>query len=175
MFSAEIDTPIGAIYALSDRKALHYLGFEKQNASLGKTHPLDQIRTELEAYFQGELKQFHTPIHLDGSTFQNGVWRALMNIPFGETRSYQEIAKLIKNPKASRAVGNANGANPLIIIVPCHRVIASDGTIGGYSAGLEKKQWLLKHEMNLPILAPNIAQLSPVNVVDYSYNIRGEI
>jgi O-6-methylguanine DNA methyltransferase len=149
MFSAEIDTPIGVIYALSDHKALHYLGFERQNGPIGKTNPLDQIRIELEAYFRGELKQFHTPIHFDGSPFQNGVWQSLMNIPFGETRSYQEIAKMIKNPKASRAVGNANGANPFIIIVPCHRVIASDGTIGGYSAGLEKKYWLLRHEMNL--------------------------
>ncbi|HSX14019.1 MAG TPA: methylated-DNA--[protein]-cysteine S-methyltransferase [Chlamydiales bacterium] len=154
--SAVIETPIGKIYAVSDEKALHYLGFEKQDDPFGKTIPLEQIRNELDAYFRGELQEFKTPIFLNGSAFQNKVWKALLQIPFGKTTSYKDVAKTIGNGKASRAVGNANGANPFIFIVPCHRVIAFDGTLGGYSAGLEKKLWLLRHECCA--ISPNVAQ-----------------
>lgn len=146
MFKTIIETPIGALYAVADSKALHYLGFEEQDVPFGETKFLEQIRTELAAYFRGERKVFQTPIFLNGTDFQNKVWKALMRIPYGETKSYQEIGSAIECPKGSRAVGNANGANPFIIIVPCHRVIAANRTLGGYSAGLDKKIWLLNHE-----------------------------
>lgn len=148
MYTTVIDTPLGLLYAKADHKALYYLGFEVQEIPAGNTPPLQQIRTEIAAYFRGEIKNFQTPIALNGSDFQNKVWKALMRIPFGKTKSYKEIGSEIDCPKGSRAVGNANGANPFLIIVPCHRVIASDGTLGGYSAGIDKKEWLLSHERN---------------------------
>lgn len=144
--SAVLETPLGMIYAVADHKALHYLGFEKTDVPRGKTKPLDLIQRELEEYFRGERQTFQTPIFIHGSPFQNKVWKELLKIPFGKTQSYKDIAVAIDNPKGCRAVGNANGANPFIIIVPCHRVIQEDGTLGGYSAGLEKKEWLLFHE-----------------------------
>ncbi len=146
---AVLETPIGKIYAVSDDKALQYLGFEKQDVPIGNTQPLEQIKQELDAYFRGEIQEFKTPIHLCGSDFQNKVWKELKKIPLGRCKSYQEIALAINQAKASRAVGNACGSNPFIIIVPCHRVIAANGSLGGYSAGLEKKDWLLKHENSL--------------------------
>lgn len=145
--SAAFETPLGRIYAEADSKALHYLGFVDHNVPRGKIKLLDQIKLELEEYFRGERQIFETPIFMDGSSFQTRVWKELQNIPFGKTQSYKDIAVAIDNPKASRAVGNANGANPFIIIVPCHRVIQADGALGGYSAGLQKKEWLLAHEV----------------------------
>ncbi len=110
-------------------------------------HPvLDQAVDELTAYFAGELVEFAVPLDLAGSPFQLAVWAELTRIPFGETISYGELARRIGNPVASRAVGAANGANPLPIIVPCHRVIGSGGKLTGFGGGLPIKQWLLDHE-----------------------------
>ena len=112
----------------------------------GRTAPIDSIDREIQAYFDGTLKIFETPVHLQGSDFQKSAWRALQKIPYGETRSYSEQAELLGRPSATRAVANANGANQLAVIVPCHRIVRSNGELGGYGGGLERKQWLLDHE-----------------------------
>lgn len=105
----------------------------------------DIIR-QLEAYFDGQLTEFQIPMKLDGTDFQQRVWSQLCAIPYGETISYGELARRVDNPKASRAVGLANGRNPIAVIIPCHRVIASDGRLGGYGGGLDRKTWLLDLE-----------------------------
>jgi O-6-methylguanine DNA methyltransferase len=100
----------------------------------------------LAAYFRGTLLQFELPLRMPGTPFQQKVWEELRAIPYGETISYMELARRIGHPGASRAVGSANGRNPISIVVPCHRVIAADGTLGGYGGGLDRKEWLLQHE-----------------------------
>ena len=104
------------------------------------------LNQQLEAYFEGERKSFDLPFILPGTAFQKKVWQALMGIPYGETRSYQQQALAIDKPKAIRAVGTANGDNRLAIIIPCHRVIGADGKLTGYGGGIWRKQWLLDHE-----------------------------
>lgn len=101
---------------------------------------------QLTEYFEGTRKNFNIPLSLEGTEFRKKVWAQLINIPFGETQSYLDISVKINNPKASRAVGTANGANPIAIIIPCHRVIAQSGALTGYAGGIEAKQWLLNHE-----------------------------
>jgi methylated-DNA-[protein]-cysteine S-methyltransferase len=103
----------------------------------------------LRAYFAGERVSFSVPLDASGTEFQKKAWAALLTIPYGETRSYGQLATQIGNPKASRAVGAANGRNPISIIVPCHRAIASDGTLIGFAGGLEAKQYLLSLEMRV--------------------------
>lgn len=111
------------------------------------THPiLQQAKDELSRYFASEKITFATPLDLQGTPFQVSVWRELCNIPYGETRSYGELALTIGRPNAPRAVGAANGSNPIAIIVPCHRVIGSNGTLTGYGGGLPTKSWLLTLE-----------------------------
>ena len=113
----------------------------------GSPHPiLDLAGAELEAYFRGQLQHFTVPLATDGTPFQREVWAALRTIPFGEHRSYAWLAKEIGRPRAVRAVGAANGRNPVAVIVPCHRVIGSSGALTGYAGGLEMKRWLLTHE-----------------------------
>lgn len=157
-----IDTPLGPMLALADDKALYLLefvdrrGLEKEIERLrkktklpivpGKTNPTMQIEVELEKYFSGKILEFKTPLFLIGSPFQKRVWEELQKIPRGETRSYAEIAKAIGNPSAFRAVALANGANQFAIVIPCHRVINSNGNLGGYGGGLQRKEWLLNHE-----------------------------
>lgn len=110
-------------------------------------HPiLDQLEHELDAYFAGELTGFTVPLDTPGSDWQRKVWNALCEIPFGETTSYGQLASRLGNPGGARAVGLANGQNRVSIVVPCHRVIASDGTLHGYGGGLPRKRWLLDHE-----------------------------
>ncbi|MEV0223801.1 methylated-DNA--[protein]-cysteine S-methyltransferase [Streptomyces sp. NPDC050704] len=108
--------------------------------------PFAEAVEELRAYFAGELKDFSLQLSLHGTPFQRSVWEQLRRIPYGETRSYGELADALGNPKASRAVGLANGKNPLGIIVPCHRVVGADGSLTGYGGGLERKQRLLDFE-----------------------------
>lgn len=111
-------------------------------------HPvLSAAREQLEAYFRGELRAFDVPLSLDGTGFQQRVWQELLRIPYGQTRTYLEIARSIGAPGAARAVGAANGRNPVAIIVPCHRVVNAGGGLGGYSAGLEFKRRLLEMEL----------------------------
>jgi len=107
---------------------------------------LNLARRQLNEYFGGTRQTFELPLAAQGTAVQKDVWRALTQIPYGETRSYGEIAKQLGKPKASRAIGAANGRNPISIIVPCHRVIGSDGSLTGFGGGIERKQWLLAHE-----------------------------
>ncbi|USH04199.1 methylated-DNA--[protein]-cysteine S-methyltransferase [Grimontia kaedaensis] len=108
--------------------------------------PFESIISQLDRYFAGEAVEFDVPLDLLGTAFQCEVWKALKSIPAGETLSYGELANQVGRPKASRAVGAANGQNPIAIIVPCHRVIGKNGKLTGYAGGLEAKAWLLKHE-----------------------------
>ena len=116
-------------------------GFEKAETPLIK-----KAAAQLDEYFNGKRKVFNLPLKLNGTDFQIDVWKALQAIPFGETRSYGEIAHIIGKPKASRAVGMANNRNPIVIIVPCHRVIGHDGSLTGFGGGIELKRRLLKLE-----------------------------
>ncbi len=163
--TSQIDTPLGTLLAIGDDVALYLLEFvekkalereierlqQKMKSSLipGKTKPIKQIESELEQYFSGKLSDFKTPLVPIGSPFQKRVWEELQKIPFGETRSYAEMAQAIGKPTAFRAAASANGANQFVIVIPCHRVINSNGALGGYSCGLHRKEWLLKHERNL--------------------------
>jgi AraC family transcriptional regulator of adaptative response/methylated-DNA-[protein]-cysteine methyltransferase len=160
--SSTFETPLGSMIAIADNAALYLLEFvdcrglerEMKRLSLhtkstiipGSTAPIESIKTELTLYFNGTLKEFKTPIHTLGTSFQKSVWSALQNIPYGQTKSYAEQAQTIGNKSAFRAVANANGANQLAIIIPCHRIINSNGKLGGYGGGVDRKQWLLNFE-----------------------------
>jgi methylated-DNA-[protein]-cysteine S-methyltransferase len=118
----------------------------------GGTHPLlARARTQLEEYFAGSRTRFDLPLAAAGSVFERRVWDALLEIPFGSTTSYGELARRLGDPRATRAVGGANGKNPIPIIVPCHRVIGADGDLTGFGGGIERKRWLLAHEGVLPL------------------------
>lgn len=150
-FLKYIDTPIGQVVTVADKHSLHLLAFAdcKQiptNIPEGTTAILDLLESELLSYFAGNLREFKTPIRLLGTTFQQLVWNSLIGIPYGETKSYKKQAKVIERSGAYRAVANANGKNKLAIIVPCHRIINSTGTLGGYSGEPWRKKWLLEHE-----------------------------
>ena len=108
--------------------------------------PFSQVRKQLDEYFGGKRQSFSLDIFTTGTSFQKSVWQQLQKIPYGKTASYSEIAAAIGNARATRAVGSANGKNPISIIIPCHRVIAASGAIGGYSGGIANKKWLLNHE-----------------------------
>jgi methylated-DNA-[protein]-cysteine S-methyltransferase len=113
-------------------------------------HPLlIRCKTELDGFFQGKLTKFTVPVRQAGTAFQQSVWNELLKIPFGKTFTYLELSKRIGDPNAIRAVGTSNGKNKIAIIVPCHRVIGSDGSLTGYAGGLSRKQWLLEHEMKI--------------------------
>jgi len=150
-------TMIGPIYLVASSKGLRGVFWDQQDAPMAKslageskeTQMLAKAVQQLEEYFVGKRKKFSLSYDIGGTAFQQQVWNELSNIPYGETRSYKDIARAIKNPKAVRAVGTANGRNPLSIIVPCHRVIAADGTLGGYGGGLPIKTKLLKLEQVL--------------------------
>jgi AraC family transcriptional regulator, regulatory protein of adaptative response / methylated-DNA-[protein]-cysteine methyltransferase len=158
--AAWLDSPLGPVLAIADEKELHLLEFvdrrrlereverlRKKSAIVpARTAPIELIERELEQYFSGSLKEFKTPFVLQGSPFQKQVWEALRRIPSGQTRSYSQLAKEIGRPTAFRAVANANGANQLALIIPCHRVINSNGDLGGYGGGISRKKWLLEHE-----------------------------
>ena len=113
------------------------------------TLPFGLARQQLEAFFAGELQAFDLPLRLSGTPFQNQVWQGLLTIPYGTTMSYAELAARIGRPGASRAVGAANGRNPIGIIVPCHRVIGANGSLTGYGGGLDRKDWLISHEASV--------------------------
>jgi methylated-DNA-[protein]-cysteine S-methyltransferase len=150
-----VESPIGRLLLHSDGAALTGLymdvlssprpGMERwvEDATVD---PLPLTLRQLDEYFHGKRRDFDLPLRMHGTKFQRRVWRALTEIPYGATWSYGELAKRIDNPNASRAVGLANGRNPISILVPCHRVIGADGSLTGYGGGLERKQWLLAHE-----------------------------
>lgn len=162
LYTAEIETPLGSMVAIADTHALYLLEFTdcrhlarevervKRRTKLamipGRTPVIDSIEKELQQYFAGALTEFKTPLVFLGTDFQKTVWHALRNIPHGETRSYADLAKAIGRPKAYRAVARANSTNQLPIIVPCHRVINTNGDLGGYSGGVSRKERLLQLE-----------------------------
>jgi len=119
---------------------------ERKDDSHNDSEILTKCIRQLDEYFKGERTYFDIPVNQDGTAFQKSVWKALMDIPFGKTVSYGDVAKMLNHPKASRAVGAANGKNNVWIIVPCHRVIGADGSLTGYAGGIEIKRWLLVHE-----------------------------
>ena len=112
----------------------------------GVSFPIHSIGQELAAYFRGDLREFKTPLHLLGTPFQKRVWKELKKIPYGTCVSYSFLAEAIGKPKAYRAVANANASNSLPIMIPCHRVIYADSSLGGYNSGVERKKWLIEHE-----------------------------
>lgn len=155
MYYHIIETPIGPVLLAGDEEGLKHLIFledkEKFKIPDGWVENGDffsEISRQLEAYFSGKLKCFDIKLDPEGTEFQKFVWNALCEVPYGETRSYKEIAVSIGNPKAYRAVGLANNRNPIAIIVPCHRVIGANGKLTGYASGLDIKEFLLKLEEN---------------------------
>jgi len=143
-----LETPIGHLELRFDAAGLHTVTLTRTAAAdTGGKPARFEFREAFERYFDGEIDALaHLPIVPLGSDFQMRVWRELRRIPPGKTLSYAQLARRVGNPKASRAVGSANGRNPLCIVVPCHRVISADGSLGGFSAGLDAKRWLLRHE-----------------------------
>jgi AraC family transcriptional regulator of adaptative response/methylated-DNA-[protein]-cysteine methyltransferase len=162
IFSTEIETPIGRMTACANNEGICLLEFNerkdlnRQMKSLkaqlkteiieGENDRLKNLKKQLAEYFSGKRKIFNLPLVMTGTAFQQKVWKALQEIPFGKKTTYRELTNKLRDPKAIRAVAGANGANKMAIIIPCHRVIGSDGSLTGYAGGLWRKQWLLDHE-----------------------------
>ncbi len=147
------DSPIGPLLLAGNDSGLHFLSFAAEKRAvtprrdwIENSRPFVEVIHQLRAYFRGELTQFDVPLCLEGTPFQLRVWENLRTIPYGETISYGQLARRIGKPEAVRAVGTANGSNPIPIIVPCHRVIGSDGSLTGYGGGLPVKEKLLALE-----------------------------
>jgi methylated-DNA-[protein]-cysteine S-methyltransferase len=152
-YYSELNSPVGALLLLGDERLLKglYMHEQKHRPSLPEGCERNDkvfrpVHEQLRAYFAGRLRAFDVALCSEGSAFQQKVWRGLLKIPFGATESYGQLARRIGNEKASRAVGLANGRNPIGIIVPCHRVVGANGSLTGYGGGLTRKQWLLEHE-----------------------------
>ena len=144
------DSPVGLLEIVSDGKALRSVrAVNEIDGEYFHDDIADTAEKQLKEYFCGKRKVFDIPIAPEGTDFRKKVWKALSAVPYGETRSYGDIAEAIERPSASRAVGNAVGDHPILIIIPCHRVIRSGGKLGGFSAGTEMKKFLLKLENNL--------------------------
>ncbi|WP_075086064.1 bifunctional transcriptional activator/DNA repair enzyme AdaA [Mariniblastus fucicola] len=162
MYVNRVLTELGPMVCAANEQGLHLLEFADRRMLetqikrvnkltrctfvIGENEFHRSIQGELQAWFAGKLEKFQTPIVLKGTTFQEQVWRQLLQIRYGESRSYEQIAKNLENPKAMRAVGKANGDNRFAIVVPCHRVIRADGSLSGYGGGVWRKQWMLNHE-----------------------------
>ncbi len=148
------DSPVGRLLLAADDAGLRCIGFSsgtgRRTPDAGwrpeSTDLLNETAAQLSAYFAGRLEGFDLPLSPVGTAFQRDVWDGLREIPYGSTISYRELARRVGRPKAARAVGSANGRNPLPIVIPCHRVIASDGSLGGFGGGIEVKQALLDLE-----------------------------
>ncbi|MGI5936406.1 MAG: methylated-DNA--[protein]-cysteine S-methyltransferase [Oscillospiraceae bacterium] len=145
MKSLTFDSPLGPLTITEENGQITSLSFGASRDS-EPTPLLLEAKIQLEEYFAGKRREFRLPLAPKGTEFQQRVWKALLAIPYGETRSYGEIARDIGNPRASRAVGMANNRNPIAIIIPCHRVIGSTGRLVGYGGGLDKKEFLLNIE-----------------------------
>lgn len=150
-----IKTPIGVAKIEGDERGIQAISVLDEDTPFG--HPSDDLsdclvdaKQQLQEYFSGERFVFNLTLNPQGTPFQQQVWKALMEIPFGKTTTYLEQSKKLGDPKAIRAVASAQGKNPLWIVVPCHRVIGSDGSLTGYAGGLWRKQWLLNHENPSP-------------------------
>ncbi|MCA9771033.1 MAG: methylated-DNA--[protein]-cysteine S-methyltransferase [Myxococcales bacterium] len=150
MIDADYDSPIGRLALAADARGLRRLHFGPSDRSgdpaEGRREAariLDEARRQLDAYFAGALRRFTVPLAPTGTPFQQEVWRALTAIPYGETITYGEQARRVGRPSAARAVGAANGRNPISIVIPCHRVVGANGSLTGFAWGLERKAWLL--------------------------------
>jgi AraC family transcriptional regulator of adaptative response/methylated-DNA-[protein]-cysteine methyltransferase len=161
--TAYLSTPIGKMFASCSHQGICLIEFIDETPRIDKemgdlikrlnatvscdSHPhLQRLETQLSEYFTGARRAFELPLHMPGTPFQQKVWQALLTIPYGTTRSYAEQAQYIARPTAIRAVARANGMNKIAVVVPCHRVLASDGALTGYAGGLARKQWLLDLE-----------------------------
>ena len=150
----DVASPLGPLTVLASDNGVHAIAFENDRTEQVKTnlprtvnHPIINAATEqLAMYFDETLKVFDLPLDLRGTHFQKRVWKLLLEIPFGETRTYGDLARTLGNAGASQAVGAANGKNPVAIVVPCHRVIGASGHLTGYAGGMDKKRFLLTHE-----------------------------
>lgn len=160
LFYNEIESPVGKLTLVANSNALVAVLWEREHpkrvkfgtAKLHRQQPiLLEAERQLAEYFSGGRVEFDLPLEPDGSEFQKKVWQLLREIPFGQTRSYRDLAKAVGSAKAARAVGAANSKNPLSIIVPCHRVVGSDGSLTGFAGGLETKAALLTLEIRSPV------------------------
>lgn len=140
-----VESPIGKLTLISEGRDLIglYFGEVESEGDYEESHVIKEALIQLEEYFKRERKEFSIPLKFYGTDFQKKCWNELLNIPYGETRSYKDIAKLVGCPKGYRAVGNSNNKNPISIIAPCHRVIGSGGKLVGFGGGLDKKEFLL--------------------------------
>lgn len=149
-------SPIGMLRIIGDGSWIYSVEFADEDQQSTNPHSKEEMKhlstpirdclSQLDEYFTGTRTEFSLPLSPRGTPFQKKVWKQLQMIPYGETRSYKEMAEAIDSPRAMRAVGGANGKNPLTIVIPCHRVIAHDGSMGGYGGGIDRKEWLLEHE-----------------------------
>jgi methylated-DNA-[protein]-cysteine S-methyltransferase len=147
-FSINYESPLGIIAVTATTEKIIELSFAEQALPVSSRIPgvLQLCIRQIDAYFKGDLTEFSVDLEPEGTEFQKSVWRQLEKIPYAETVSYGDVARSIGKPTACRAVGGANGRNPIAIIVPCHRVIGSNGTLTGYGSGIWRKEWLLEHE-----------------------------
>lgn len=147
----EVDGAITAVHCMppAGERERERILLQKWNQSCRETQLLCEANCQLQEYFRGKRKEFDLPIHMQGTGFQKKVWEALCQIPYGETRSYRDVAEMVGNPKAFRAVGGANNRNPIMILVPCHRVIGANGALVGYGGGLPAKEYLLGLEQRV--------------------------
>ncbi len=155
MYHIEFESPIGTIHIATDGEYLralaigeHWNNLKNRFDSIEKKehHILSRTKEQIDEYFAHNRTSFDLPLHFEGTKFQLLAWNALLRVPYGETRSYEEQAISISNPKAVRAIGRANGLNPISIIVPCHRIIGKSGKLTGFASGIENKQYLLNLE-----------------------------
>ncbi|MDT0555511.1 methylated-DNA--[protein]-cysteine S-methyltransferase [Patiriisocius hiemis] len=151
-YTGYLDTPIGILQlGFTEEKKLCFAHFNEDDVftEVANSMQVEEIQTaiaQLKEYFEGTRKTFSIPLAPKGTYFQKKVWEKLEKIPFGKTASYQEMANQLGDPKVIRAAASANGKNPIAVIIPCHRVIGSDGSLTGYAGGLHRKKWLLEHE-----------------------------
>jgi len=136
-------SPVGALIIVEKEEKIVRINFSNKKNTAPKTPLLKEAVLQLKAYFSGDLQKFDLPLNPEGTPFRKAVWHQLLQIPYGETRSYKDIANALHKPNACRAIGGANHHNPIPIIIPCHRVIGADGSLTGYGGGMDKKQYLL--------------------------------
>ncbi|MWJ27535.1 methylated-DNA--[protein]-cysteine S-methyltransferase [Halomonas sp. ZH2S] len=146
-FSLPCESPIGLLQLRATDQGITHIDYVENELEPVRSHPLlERCKTQLEEYFTGRRQHFDIPLAAAGTPFQQRVWAQLSAIPYGTTCSYSAIAARLQQPTAARAVGMANSRNPIVIVVPCHRVIGGNGSLTGYAGGLPRKQWLLHHE-----------------------------
>lgn len=146
IYKTYYNSPIGVLEIKGVEKGILSIMFVENHGKIDDIPILEECCLQFDEYFRGTLKKFSINFILNGTEFQRKVWNRLLDIPFGKTVTYRDIAESMGNNKAVRAVGNANGKNPLSIVVPCHRVIGSNGNLTGYAGGLWRKEWLINHE-----------------------------